>query len=213
MISISVDVKAVQRTLGKVGRDKVPKASAKAINALAFDVMRAERAATAEVFKTPRPFTQKAFLVKQGNVANPSATVFARPEANQYLAPFEFGGAHFATSGLVTDPENIRMDQYGQIRRGQLKRLREQQNVFAATIDGINGLWRRKPISMTQRKRLKTSMSSGAAKPPHTKLSLLVQFKQPGEVTQHLGFEGRAKMVVAANFRTVFDSALRRLAK
>lgn len=213
MINISVDIKAVQRTLDKARRDAVPKASAKAINALAFDVMRAERAAIAEVFKTPRPFTQKAFLVKQGSVSNPTATVFARPEANQYLAPYEFGGTHFAASGLTTDPENIKLDQYGQIRRGQLKRLREQKAVFSGTIHGVNGLWQRKVTNTAPRKRRKTAGQSATVKLPRTKLSLLVQFKQPTSVTEHLGFEARAQMVVKANFMTEFRSALDRLTK
>ena len=70
---------------------QVPYAMAQAVNALAFQVQRAEKAALSEVFSHPRPFTQRSVLVKKATKARPTAVVYIRPEVAAYWRRMKSG--------------------------------------------------------------------------------------------------------------------------
>ena len=209
-VLITVDVKPALRLLNDAAKKQVPFATAQAINALAFDVMRAERAAMTDVFKHPRPFTQSGTVVQQkASKGSPIAVIGLKPKVAEYLAPFEFGGLHHLPGkGLaLLNPKAARLDQFGQIpgRPSNLAPPRagataappskasaqRQAKVFVGKVTTksgvISGFWRRLA---------------------NHHLQLLVRFGDALPVKKKLHFEDRARAVVQRDFAAAFVAAL-----
>src|SRR5277367_1865987 len=143
-ITVRVDVADAQRKLSAFARNQLPFALSLAVNTLAFDLMRAENVNISKVFKHPRPFTQRSTQVeRKATKASPIAIVSVRPTQAAYLAPFEEGGVHHLPGTALLNPKDINLDQYGQLRKGQIKALANRADTFWATIKGITGLWQR----------------------------------------------------------------------
>ena len=191
----------------------VPHASRMAINALAFDVMRAERAATKDIFAHPRPFTQRAFMVEQAKSnVDPEAVVHARPEAERYLEPYEFGGTHVLPGTALLNPKDIKLDQYGQLPKDIMDKLKGRPDIYIGTIRGIKGVWQRMNINRAGKTRRKYQRGK-AYTPEQGAVQLLIRFGDALQVTKHLNFEARAIAVVGANFMSAFRAALAKAGK
>jgi hypothetical protein len=199
LISIQADVRSVTRTLDDAAKRQVPFAAARALTALAFAVQRAERAATTQVFEHPRPFTQRSVLVDKATKVAPAATVYVRPEAAEYLAPYEFGGVHHlpGLGRVLLNPKSLKLDPYGQIR-GKPRSIGDRRNVFVGTVKTkagpVWGFWQRLKVK-----------AKAAGQP---RLKLLVRGGEALAVHKRLGFEDRARAVVQAQARAVFDIEL-----
>lgn len=192
-ISVSADVRRLTASLHDAARKQIPFAAASALNDLAFQVQRAEAGGLLSTFKHPRPFTAKSTLVDKARKSSLTARVYIRPEAAKYIAPYEFGGVHVLPGKGLLDPKNVRLDQYGQLRKGEVKQLLARPDVFGGTVmfkDGqtITGIW--------QRPRKK-----GA-------LKLLIRIGDALDVTQHLDFRARAETLVRQQFQAAFVQAL-----
>ena len=188
-ISVSADVRRLTATLDDIARRQVPYAKAQAINALAFEVQRAERAAIPSVFKNPRPFTRNGVLVAKATKASPTATVYMRAEVAKYLAPYEFGGKHELPGRALLNPKRISLDQYGQLTRTTTQRLTARPNVFVGRVGNVNGFWQ----------RMKGD-----------KLKLLIRFGDAIEVHKRLEFRARGQALLSQRFAVVFGEAMQR---
>jgi hypothetical protein len=213
-ISIKIDSRATQAALKAVQR-QMPQAMAGAVNDVAFQIQRAERSAMSTVFKNPRPFTARSVMATQATKANPTATVYVRPEVARYLKPYEQGGDHVLPgSGLVSfDPIGARTDQYGQLPRGSIARLTAQPNIFAGPIkakDGtvINGIWERLDITRTGKVRRKRRGRGTIYDAQHGALKLLVLFGNALPVKQRLDFVARGESVANTAMEAAFARAL-----
>lgn len=195
-IRVSADIKRVTRGLDAVARKQLPFATARAINDVAFDLMRAERANVAKVLDHPRPFTQRSVGVpSKATKSKPTAAVAVRPEVAKYLAPFETGGRHHIPGrgiGLVV-PKAVRLDQYGQLR-GRPRALGQRKNVFVGRVqtkDGlVDGFWQR----------------MGGKK--GGKLKLLARFEDALPVRKRLGFRTLAEREVRAKLPAALRQAI-----
>jgi hypothetical protein len=207
-INIKSDVRGVQLMLDRTVKKALPAAERAAVNALAFDVMRAERGATKSLFDNPRPFTQRAFLVEQAKPGSePVATVYTRPEAERYLEPYEFGGDHVLPGKAALIPVDAQTDAYGQLPKGYMARIAQRQNVFVGTVRGVTGVWQRLNINAKGKSVAKRSAKTVGG------LRLLVRFGNAVPVKKHLDFEARARSVVAANFMVRMRAALAKVIK
>ncbi|WP_298284836.1 hypothetical protein [Acidocella sp.] len=213
-INISADVRGVRMMLDRQRREIVPQATKATVNALAFEVMQAERAATAEVFKNPRPFTRKAFVVDQAtSTSAPEATVYARPEAARYLEPYETGGEHFAPGKMVAEPVDIKLDQYGQLPNGTLERLKQRPDIYVGTINGVSGVWQRVNVNRAGEAKRGRPKRGTAWHHDAGQVRLLIRFAQPQQVNEHFGFMTRASAVIGARFGNIFQRMLRKAQK
>ena len=66
-ISIKTDVRAVSMMLTNAAKKQIPFAERQAVNALAFEVMRAEREATTEIFKIAETVHTESLRGQQGH--------------------------------------------------------------------------------------------------------------------------------------------------
>lgn len=88
----------VIKALKALAKNRVPKATANAVNNVAFDVRKAEGAMVAQSLKFSGPSTKKflgserSFLVNKANPKHLDATVFAKDKAEAVLGLHEKGG-------------------------------------------------------------------------------------------------------------------------
>jgi hypothetical protein len=212
-INVKADVRGVQMMLDKARRQAVPQAERIAVNSLAFDVMRGERAATKEVFKNPSPFTQRAFLVQQAtSVSEPSARVYTNPQTEKYLDPYEFGGNQVSPGKATLDPVDAQVNGYGQLPKGIMQRLEGRKDIYIGTIKGITGVWQR--VNVTKSGGTKRVKQRGKAyHPEYGQIKLLILFGKQFPVKKRLGFDQRARALVEARFMRTFRNALARQIK
>jgi hypothetical protein len=197
-ISVRSNLKQVTRQLSALAYKQVDFAAAQAINDLARQVAAAEQANIKEVFEKPKPFTVNAIGVKGATKRNLTAIVFVRPIAAKYLAPYEDGGRHELPGRALLNPKNIRLDQYGQLTRATLQRLKARSDVFIGPVNTkhgvVNGVW--------QRTKARRGVRAG--------LKLLIRFGDALPVGKRLGYGAKARDVVAKGWHAAFDRAMAR---
>jgi hypothetical protein len=214
MPTVTIDSKATRAALANLAK-QIPYAAATAVNDLAFQVQRAELAGIKSTFTNPRPFTQRSVLVDRANKATLSATVHVRPEVAKYLAPYETGGVHVlpGKGTIALDPVDAKVDQYGQLPKGTVKRLTAQSNVFVGPVTTksgatLTGVWERLDITRTGNVRRKRRGRGRIYDATHGALKLLVLFGGALPVNKSLGFMKRGAAVVAANAPAAFERAI-----
>lgn len=135
--------------------------------------------------------------------------------AAAYLAPFEFGGPHKligAGKTWLNPKDRGLLNQYGNLSKTALDRLKSRPDIFVGTIhtrsgEQIGGVWQRPaPTKVVQTPGKRTAKVRGANKTGH--LKLLVRFGDAQPVKQHLEFGSRAEAVVKANAGAEFAKAL-----
>ena len=198
MISIRVDTTAAVKSLSAVSK-QIPFATARAINDVAFQVMRAENAAMTTVFAHPRPFTQRATQVeRKATKGQPTAIVSLRPTQERYLDPYEFGGPHALPGSLLLQPVDAKLDPYGQLPKGAIQRFASDPTVFFGTVRGVTGFWQRPKVGTRRGGDRGTKGAVNKVGAMRTTLKLLLRVGVNRPVTKHLEFEKRAVDVAAA---------------
>ncbi len=213
-LSIRSNIKEIQKKLGAFANQQLPFAQAQTVTALAKLVQKAEVENIKATFKNPSPFTQKSVRVTPARKGNPVATVFVMDKAAQYLKPYEDGGVHYLNSKALLNPKDIGLNQYGQLPRNLLRRLRNRTDVFIGPVKTkhgiVNGVWQRpfvrgntKVRGMSRKHGLVTAATNTTGK-----LKLLIRFGDALPVKERLNYRVRAKQVVDANVNREFGRAL-----
>jgi hypothetical protein len=200
---VRIDGRAVSRMLRDLRSDQVPFAIATAVNALAKRVADAEREAVGSVFDKATPFTRNAFAVQRASKAMPYAIVFAKDKQDDYLAPYETGGRQFLGSKhALLNPKGIALNQFGNLPKGALQRLKGRKNVFIGALPTkagmVAGVWLRLPSPRRPK---------GSPPVPH-KHRLLIRWGDAQPVQAKLHFGDRAVAVANANLVAEFDAAM-----
>ncbi|NWC92634.1 MULTISPECIES: hypothetical protein [unclassified Pseudomonas] len=209
-ISVRANVKELSKALSALAYKQIGFATAQALTALAKEVQADEIQNIASTFKKPRPFTQKSVGVQGARKDTLKASVFVRPIAAKYLEPYEDGGNHVlpGTSKAILNPKDIKLDQYGQLPRGVLDRLKARKDIFIGPVKTksgiVNGVWQRVPPK--NGKGARRGRAAVAALPGH--LKLLIRFGDSLAVNKRLNYRSRAKVLVDRRFNAVFGEAM-----
>lgn len=197
-ISVHSNVKAISKSLSAMAYKQLPFATATALTMIAKEVQAAEKANIQRTFKHPKPFTVNAVGVKGATKSSLEARVFIRPIAAKYLEPYEKGGVHVLPGRSLLNPKDIKLNQYGQLSRGTLARLKGRSDIFIGPIktkDGdVNGVWQRVK----------------ATKGNPSRLRLLIRFGDALPVDKRLEYFQRANALVKQRFNPVFGAAMAR---
>jgi len=190
MITIKVDTSALRRGLDALATKQLPFALALTLNQVALAGQAAERAAMAEDLDRPRPFTtQQGVRVKRARKSDLVAMVYIPSIQSRYLAPEIVGGSQVLNANkAVLRPIDQATDQYGNLPRGLLARLKGRKDVFIGAVHGVNGVWQ----------RLANPKGPG-------RLRLLIRFSAPVQVKTRLPF-GRTTLALA---QATFGARLR----
>ncbi len=195
-VSVRSNVKAVSKSLSALAYKQLGFATATALTMLAKEVAVAESANIAATFKKPKPFTVKSIGVQGARKDNLAARVYVKPIAAKYLLPYETGGEHELPGRALLNPKNIRLDQYGQLTRSTLQRLKARSDVFIGPVKTshgeVNGVWQRIPAKRGKRASLK----------------LLIRFGDALPVNKRLNYRSGAQALVNARFAAVFSAAM-----
>lgn len=195
-VSVRSNVKEIQKSLSAFAYKQMPFATATALTLLAREVAAAEAANIASTFKKPKPFTVRSIGVQGARKDTLTARVYVKPIAAKYLKPYEDGGSHSLPSKALLNPKNIRLDQYGQLTRSTLQRLKARSDVFIGPIrtksGPVNGVWQRIPATRGKPARLK----------------LLIRFGDALPVNKRLNYSASAQALINRRFKAVFDVAM-----
>ena len=143
MITVKFDPQPVLRMLDDIQRRQLPFATAKALTQTAKAVQTKLTAEIERAFDRPTPFTKKAIGIKAARKDTLTAEVFVRDIQAKYLKLQIEGGTRRPIKRALLLPANVALNQYGNMPRNLVKRLRGRKDVFSATINGTPGLWQR----------------------------------------------------------------------
>lgn len=169
------------------------------------------------IFDRPTPFTQNAIAITPANKTTLTAAVFVKDIQAKYLEMEESGGTRTPQPGSpINIPVAQRVNQYGNIARGALGRVRQQPGVFVSNGQGRTahlrpGIYLR-PTVGTRRDGSKGSKGpvrqggkgkaiGGRAARGATGLKLLVEFERTAVYQPKFGFRDRVTKIVNANLK------------
>lgn len=214
MISISVksNVDEIERSLDTFVRGQIPFATSRALTAIGRQVQQGEIDNLRATFRNPSPFTLRSIRMTPATKAKPEATIFVMDKAEQYLVPYEFGGVHQLPGPALFNPKDIDLNQYGQLPRGIMARLRGRSDIYIGVIQTshgpVNGVWQRLEIAKSGAVRKKRAGRGGLHDKKLGALKLLIRFGDALPVTQHLDYFKRAQQIVNRSFEKEFGRAL-----
>ncbi len=205
------DLKPVHRAMIALGAKQVPFASALALTTLAKGVQGIEHDLIGKTFDDATPFTRNAIAIRPATKSRLVATVFAKDIQAAYLTPYIVGGVrdYGNKKGMIL-PVDVPVNQFGNLTKGTLQRLKGKPGVFVGTVKTkagiINGVWQRPVAGKVVGKRTK----GARIVKPSGHLRLLLKFEDTSAVTKHFDFYGVAQRYLAKNAASVFDMAMRR---
>ena len=197
-LSIRANIKEISKSLSAFAYKQIDFATVLALNTLAERVKVAESGQIKGTFEHPKPFTANSIGVRKANKQTLTAIVYMRPIAAKYLAPYEDGGVHVLPGKALLNPKNLRLNQYGQLPRATLARLKARADVFIGPVKtskgSVNGVWQRVKATRGQPARL----------------LLLIRFGDALPVKKRLNFGSTAQKVVDRGFTQAFADGLAR---
>ncbi|CAE6811638.1 hypothetical protein R69746_05648 [Paraburkholderia aspalathi] len=211
-INISSNLKRLTRDLDDFAAKQVPFATAHALTALAKEVQQGEVDRMKATFRNPSPFTLKSVRTKPATKADLEAKVFVMDKASEYLQPYEFGGVHKLNSQALLNPKDINLNQYLQIPRMTLGRLKGRADIFIGAVETkhgpINGVWQRLDVTRKGKAKRKRKERGGVYDEHLGALKLLIRFGDALPVKQHLQYFDSATRTVNAGFGAAFAREL-----
>lgn len=213
---------AIQKKLNNIATQQFPYAIANALNDLAMDVQKAEKASLPKTFDRPTPFTMNSIRIIPARKNQWWARVFVMDIAAQYLFPYEVQGPHKLIGKGITwlnPKDKSLLNQYGNFPQYTLERLVGTKNVSSVG-QGARGrrakVFAGKPqffIGEVTTEKGKVGgvwqrVAKGGKK--GRGLKLLIRFGDPHPARQHLDFVKRAETIVQQNFNKRFGAALAR---
>lgn len=210
-LSIKADLRPVHRAMMALGAQQVPFANALTVNSLARGVAALETESLIETFEKATPFTKRAFRIEGATKAKPVAIVAAKDRTNDkggqaaYIAPYVVGGPRFlGAKRAMLVPIEQRTNQYGNLPKNTMARLKAKPNVFVGKVRTkggklLSGVWQR-PAGAS---RSKAQAGRGA-------LKLLIAFEDTTPVRKRFDFYGKAENYVRRNAAREYTAAMRK---
>jgi hypothetical protein len=186
-INVTSNIAAWSKDFDRKYVKQMPFTVAKALTQTAKDVQVVETRKLGEVFDRPTPFTMRAIGITPARKTDLTAKVFLKDIQGAYLKLQVDGGTRYPKNRALVLPTDLPTNQYGNIPKGQIKRLLRRPDVFSGTVRGIAGIWQR----------------TGRG------LLLLVSYEPKATYRKRFPFYGIARRVIAARLRTNIEAAWR----
>jgi len=214
VINVQTNLDAFQRRCNRIMFQQFPFATARALTVIAGKMAEAEKANESKILDRPRPFTQNALGVIPANKTRQQATMFLKDITARYLDPYEFGGSNVLNSRALLKPVAAmkNLDQYGNLPRRLLAKLKARNDVFVGRIKTkrgmIDGVWQRSSAKDLANLKARGLHVVGRGYNKSDKLVLLIKFADAHPVKQHLDWFRVADATVARQFDAVFRREL-----
>jgi len=145
-VSVKTNIRAATKGLRRAQRKQVPYAVKIAINKTAKDVVGEVQRQMPMKLDRPTPFTKNGIAVQKGDWATKrrlGARVSIRPVQAAYLGLQVHGGTRRPKARAIPVPVGSKLNKFGNIPRGEIKKLLAKPNTFSGTIKGVAGIWER----------------------------------------------------------------------
>lgn len=218
-INVKTNIDAFSKKITALASKQLPFATAQALTAIAQVVVAAEQRNEQQVLDRPRPFTTGAIGVIRANKARLEATVFVKDITAAYLEPYQFGGSNKLNGRALLKPVGAikDLDQFGNLPRNFLKKLKGRKDIFIGTIQTkvgpISGVWQRDSsvdVELPLATRTGKIRVAKARLNTSGRLVLLVKFTDAHKATQYLDWFKVAERAVAKSFNREMGKALGR---
>lgn len=137
-----IGTSALQKKFDQLG-DQVPFAVAVGLTRIAQRAQSDAERGIVQRIDRPTPFTQRAVAIKTATKRRPEAVVFIKDRQGEYLRILETGGIERPKRKALVVPVGARLNQYGNLRRRQVKNLLARKDVFSGRVNGVAGIWQR----------------------------------------------------------------------
>lgn len=188
-ISFESNLRQVERDLSDVARRQVPFATSLALNDLVQEIQKEETERLDRVLDRPTPFTRKAYAVRRSTKASLAARVYAKPIQAAYLATLEEGGTKTPKGRALVLPQRLRVNAYGNLPKGTIRRQLSAPATFSGTPKGGRG-------------------GPGIYKRQRGRLIKLISYTARARYAPRLGFHRSAERIALARFPALFEAAL-----
>lgn len=192
MLRIESNIRALEKAMRTDWEKQLPFATALALTSTAKDVKANTEKRLPRVFDRPTPFTKKGVGIYSARKTRLSAKVFMKDAQADYLEKQEEGGTRHPKGKALLTPVGQRLNKYGNMPRGAVKRILARSDTFSGTVRGIGGIWQR--------------TRGGGVK-------LLVAYRKAAKYTERFGFKDSAYKTTASRFPTQFERAMARALK
>lgn len=186
MLSLESNIDAFERSLTRFERQQLPFALSLAINETLADVKEAEEVRLPLVLDKPTPFTRRGLMIQRATKRRLAGALKYKDIQKRYLMLQETGGRRVPKKNAIVIPVNQRVNKFGNLSRGAVKRLLAKPNVFSGEVNGVGGIW--------QRPRRKGG-----------RLKLLIAYEKQAQYRPRLRFEvsalAKAQRVLPLNMR------------
>ena len=143
MLQMSVDTRAIERRLNAVAKSQLPFAVALGINEVAGQISETERVGLDRDLDRPTAFTKRGLTVARASKRRLVGVVGFKPIQAAYLKRQATGGTRRAKGRAVVVPVGQRLNKYGNMPRGAIKRQLAKPDTFSGTVKGVAGVWQR----------------------------------------------------------------------
>jgi len=185
-VSVKHSIADVRKTLDNIAQKQMPFAIAKALTQTAKAVAGMESKALPGELDKPTPFTMRAFGTMPATKQRLIATVFIKREQWKYLRYQVEGGERRPAKRAVVIPEGLRVNQYGNMPKGAIRKLLSKPGVFSGKVNGVPGIYQRKGRSVV----------------------LLIKYVDQANYKRRFDFVGIGEQAIAAEFGAIFGRAL-----
>jgi hypothetical protein len=152
MIDISHNMAAFERQLSNALQEQLPFALALALNDAGGDAKEAVEDHMDRVFDRPTPFTKRALFMRRASKRRPTVEVNVKQVQARYLRRQAEGGIRTPEGAALLVPVGQRLNRYGNMPRGAVRRILGRSDTFVASRRGGGnnrlrpGIYKRKKV-------------------------------------------------------------------
>jgi len=210
---MSIDTRPIERRLNGLANSQLPFALALGINEVAGQISEAEQVGLARDLDRPAPVTKRGLFVSRATKRRPVGVVgFKRVQAS-YLATQATGGTRRAKGKAIVVPVGQRLNKYGNMPKGALKRALTKPDVFSGEINGVAGIWQRPKRGARRTKSGGHGAGRVATVGKRKGLKLLAIYKDSVKYSPRLKFVPRAHTKASAEIAPAIARNLARAVK
>lgn len=142
-LKISANVAQIKRIMQREQKSQLPFATARALTWTGRDATTEVASRIEEVFDRPTRFTKSATASQPATRNKMFSRVLIKDAQAKYLGIQEDGGARTPQGRAIVVPFGARLNQYGNLPRGGVRRLLARKDTFSGSIRGVGGIWQR----------------------------------------------------------------------
>lgn len=195
-LSIKTNAKTFEQSLNRKANKQIPYAGMVALNNVAFKIRAAEQEAMDKHLANPTPFTRRGVRVKKASKKHLVARVFIAPIQAGYLKYEVDGGTRTPKKRALVIPAMQKVNKYGNMPKGTIKRLLKNPKVFSGVPRGKGN----RPAGIYKRMGSKRNR----------KLRLMIRYHQKATYRKQLPFYETAARTAQLHFQREYAKAMDR---